>query len=913
MAILAVAQQPFDEDRIAWLARLPLPTVRRALADLRQFLHADESVPASARTYALYHASFGDLLLDRDRAEEYWVDGLAAHHAIADAYLNAHRGDWSRCDDYGLNSLAIHLYEAGDVGPLQSVVDAGWIAERRARRNGGYDGALADIGFAWRAAEQADRSAVVTGGMAQHLADELRWALAIASVGMRVLPTALLCELALTGVWTPEQALGYARLNRSEPDRAEALASLAPVLPEPLRDEAHREAIAIAEGLVAAGLDSAAERRVAVLTGLMPLLPPNLSGRAAHAALRNARRLSDERRVASGNTGYYGSEFGERFRHTGLRSTALDRIAAAMTRAGWSEEGTIELRTELQRVCGLPEDTAFNEAATGLVASVADIRSTQAELTRIKASDAITAARRADVRRQLAGAASQPIDDADLRAATGAALIGNRSFARTEVAGANTTNERADPVVLDDPVGRLSELIRTAPTPYSNSDDIAVAAPYQAAVLAALAGRLTGDATTKALEFAERLDGRAARYRAVRALGPFLTERALRSVIARIRPDSRSAADRLAPLIDVLHGPLLLEALAAVRSIHDEGARVAGLAVLASRLPEPQASEVTSALAEWLGKDTANPAVREVLTATARHLPASLAARGFAALRDVGPPDAWSWADLPIATAILALARHLPEPDRTEALQLVQAAADRGRAGGSEALDLIRELPESPERDRILDTLAHQAIDNARTAVYGRGYATWNLRYQIKLLIVLLPHLPEPHLSRTAETVIRMIVDESTDTLPAYQTATLAAYLPVTLLPAAERAITAAPLPLFLPEDSLRAALDIARLRGNTDWLFAIAARGLLADCLTAAEEVGGPLLRIELTTRHAHLLAKAPLPELHDVWTKTLHGLAALDRPRFLGDQSLCRIRARSSTHSAAPVESRPSQTRSR
>jgi hypothetical protein len=149
---------------------------------------------------------------------------------------------------------------------------------------------------------------------------------------------------------------------------------------------------------------------------------------------------------------------------------------------------------------------------------------------------------------------------------------------------------------------------------------------------------------------------------------------------------------------------------------------------------------------------------------------------------------------------------------------------------------------------------------------------------------VLLSHLPEPHLSEAAEIVVRMIVDKSAEPLPVDQTATLAAYLPAPLLAAAERAITAAPLCLFLPEESLTAALDIARQRGNIDWLLAVADRGILAECLAVAEEIGGPLLRIELVTRHAHRLAKISPPELYDVWAATLHGLAGLDRPRFLG-----------------------------
>ena len=93
--------------------------------------------------------------------------------------------------------------------------------------------------------------------------------------------------------------------------------------------------------------------------------------------------------------------------------------------------------------------------------------------------------------------------------------------------------------------------------------------------------------------------------------------------------------------------------------------------------------------------------------------------------------------------------------------------AESAQAPVTGALDLARALPDSPERERLIGTLAEKAIAEARTARYGRGYETWNLRYRIGLFIVLLPHLPEPHLSAAAEEVVRMIVDRFADPLEA--------------------------------------------------------------------------------------------------------------------------------------------------
>ena len=914
LAVLAVVQQPADERRLARYAGLAPATVRGALADLRQFLRTDDTAPASTRTYALYHASFGELLLDADRAEEYWIDGAAAHQAIARAYGEACRDDWSGCDDYGLNYLATHLFEAGDAGALQMLVDAAWIAERRKRRNGGYDGVLSDVDLAWRAAESSDQSAVAVGRPAPLVAQELRWALTVASIGTRVLPANLLARLAWAGIWAPEQALGYARLNRSEPDRIDALARLALALPEPLRGEARREALSAASSLPASGLQSAGERRADALAGILPLLPRELRRQAAIGALGHARQLSDERRVAGGYGTHYASGPGELFQHTGLRSTALSRLAEVLAEAGWPRDEADELPAELRQVCDLTDDAAFEQASADLFARLADAPLLRAAPVwpGLGPAPTPTEADRAEVQRQLAEAADMTIGDADQRAETAAVLasgtlVPGASASPGEIV-ARAMKEKSGPEILrasyDDPVGQLVELIRTAPPPvyttFPQNAEI-IAAPYQAAVLAALAPRLPGDSHAAALEFAERIRGTDAWSRSVRALGPYLTELSLRTVLGRIRPHSHDVAGRLAPLADRFPVPLTLDALAAVRGIEDDTARVAALAVLVPHLPEPQADEATAAVRTWL---TATAAAdggvgSESFAAVARHLPVSLAHEAFTMLRDRGGhglnPDYWPQKSY-AATTMLALARNLPAPERADALRVVQAFADQGtwlthyswehvgaQAPVAGALDLARALPGSPERERLTGTLAEKAIAEARSAWYGRGYESWNLRYQIGLFIVLLPHLPEPHLSAAAEEVVRMIVDKFADPLEPNLTATLAAYLPVHLVPAVEPAITQAPVPLFLPEPLLPTALEVARQRGNTDWLFAIIERGLLVECLAVAEEIGGPLLRVQLVSRHARRLARLPLPALHEVYAATLRGLARLDRPQFL------------------------------
>jgi hypothetical protein len=296
-----------------------------------------------------------------------------------------------------------------------------------------------------------------------------------------------------------------------------------------------------------------------------------------------------------------------------------------------------------------------------------------------------------------------------------------------------------------------------------------------------------------ALEFAEGIGDPGARFRSVWALGPFLTEPLLRTVIKNIWPDGDDGAERLAPLIDRFPGPLLLEALAVVRRIEDDAARVAALAVLVPHLPEPEAREATAAVRAWLTTTAAADGVAsESFAAVARHLPMSLAPEAFTMLHErVGHySDSDYWPEQSFAaTAMLALARRLPAPERADALRYAQAAADRpawhissgavdAQAKVTGALDLARALPDSPERERLVGTLAERAIAEIRTASYGRGYESWEVQYRIMLFVVLLPHLPEPYLSGAAEEAVRMIVDRFANPLEDNLTATLAAYLP---------------------------------------------------------------------------------------------------------------------------------------
>jgi len=109
--VLAVAQEPVTEDRLAHFTGLRRTRVRQDLGRLRQFL---DVVPGEVegKTYALFHRSLRDYLVDGERNEDFWCAPEDGHQSILDHYWRDGRPDWSACDDYGLRHALTHLVGA---------------------------------------------------------------------------------------------------------------------------------------------------------------------------------------------------------------------------------------------------------------------------------------------------------------------------------------------------------------------------------------------------------------------------------------------------------------------------------------------------------------------------------------------------------------------------------------------------------------------------------------------------------------------------------------------------------------------------------------------------------------------------------------------------------------------------------
>jgi WD40 repeat protein len=128
LGTLAVARHALSEQQLAGFVGITRHQVRRHLRTLRSFLNVDESLSPSQRTYAIYHRSFVDFLLDEDRSEEYWCEEQAQHERIARYYLFRFKDNWQECDVYGLLHLAAHLAKCGRDDILRRLLfDLDWM------------------------------------------------------------------------------------------------------------------------------------------------------------------------------------------------------------------------------------------------------------------------------------------------------------------------------------------------------------------------------------------------------------------------------------------------------------------------------------------------------------------------------------------------------------------------------------------------------------------------------------------------------------------------------------------------------------------------------------------------------------------------------------------------------------------
>ncbi|CAM5448260.1 hypothetical protein GCM10010329_34710 [Streptomyces spiroverticillatus] len=854
LGVLAVAQSPLTEDRVAAFTGLRLDVVRPVLADLRELLTADDGVQPSRRTYSLFHQSFGEFLLDRDRgAGEYWLDGTHTHRAIARHYWR-HRDDWTDCDAYGLDHLAAHLFAAGDFDRLQALVDERWIPIRHTRRNYAYDGLLDDIELAWRAARLADRARAARDGRAPHVGQEVRWALCAASL-VRDLPTEAPAALVRAGVWTARQGLAVAgRLPRGEA-RARTLVSLAPVLPQPARAGAFAAAVESTRQI------TDAVERARVLAGLLPCLPESLRADVFVQAAKAVRELKDERRIAGGYGQYYASAPGERYVFTGKRATALAALATAMSGMAATGTGSEDMAAVLRELCAEQDEARFTAKAAEIVRTL-------------------------PLGPPSADSVSHPQD----RGGDANELL---AVLKVSMAQGDGKEQQATIRQLRQLVGRpvpdMAEELRrrlSGTSPQQLPGELVVLAP-----------ELTDDVVPEVLASMRSVKDPDIRRHVLQAMAPHVPNGLLDGFLsAAAERTGGKDPEILAAAAPHLTPPALDRAFEAACSCGSVRGRALAAAALAPHLPEPNAGRARRMAAEaaaGLQGGALSPRAAAVLAPFTGDGPDEARLR-FRRISTLPRSPQEQYASHRVTLDVLTLTPSLPPGEREEALRLVGEAVQSagwlsyaavwGDAQETTyaALDLIGRLPRSDAARRLSALLASRAIMEASTASYGRNYPGWRTRYRVSLLVRLLPHLRDEQRAQAAEAALSLIVGDLADPLSTELTTTLAWYLPRPLLRTAEEAITERPIPLYLPDDALDEALEVARERRNEDWLFAIALRSQgtgLTTALAVAGDIGGPALQGRLMTECASAFRRLEPPALHAAWAQTLQAVATLQR----------------------------------
>lgn len=124
LGTLIVAQIPLNTRQVEVFTGLN--SAKEGLRDVIDFLDFDKRLPAEDRTYAIYHRSFADFLLDQNRSEDYYCRAAAYHAQIADYFLSQYGTKWNTGDayqirDYGLRFAAAHLSSVARAGlpPLE--------------------------------------------------------------------------------------------------------------------------------------------------------------------------------------------------------------------------------------------------------------------------------------------------------------------------------------------------------------------------------------------------------------------------------------------------------------------------------------------------------------------------------------------------------------------------------------------------------------------------------------------------------------------------------------------------------------------------------------------------------------------------------------------------------------------------
>jgi hypothetical protein len=229
LGTLTVTQEPVTEDELANFTGIRPRIIRQDLGIVRQFLDVTENDDGDT-TYAMFHQSLRDYLLNKKRNKYFWCDAQEQHELIIEYYEKV-SNSWRQLreiDRYGLHHLAQHLVKADYVEKLHGLLametpdqrNAWFDAKEQIEDTGGF---LADVTLAWMQVDEEFKE-----GIRVAIGLQFRYALVTASLNSLAnnIPASLLVELVKGKAWSLEKALVYTRQIPDLQQKADTLIEL---------------------------------------------------------------------------------------------------------------------------------------------------------------------------------------------------------------------------------------------------------------------------------------------------------------------------------------------------------------------------------------------------------------------------------------------------------------------------------------------------------------------------------------------------------------------------------------------------------------------------------------------------------------------------------------------------------------
>jgi hypothetical protein len=720
--------------------------VRAGLRDCKEYLAG--KLPDGP--FRVFRKSFADFLLEDKDNVDFHIDAVSMHRRIVEHYWSQHPEDWSKCDDYGLSNLALHLRQAGLFDRLGQLISQEWMHMRVERRRHRYDGFVADVMLAWNDARSRALADIEAGKEPRTFAECVWYALIRTSVRSLVsqYEPELLKRAVETGLWSLDQAVSVATQVRLPRNRMRLLRAALESADAPINDTERRRIVSAALSTVRSIEDP--EARAIGLCALAPRLSGPEKVAALAEELAAARKIQDiaprVKALAALAPRLSGPE-----KDKALQDAWKLLLAPLKTKETQSAAMWISLPPGifgLNQIERLQAMSTLAPYSSGLLPSDAMSVAQQIEDSESRAMvlAALLPGLNGDTKETAlreALSAAKRIEDGWARARTlatlGPQLTSNLAIETLPVVHAikDSASRAKALAALAQRVSGPDEkqLVREAFSAARQIEDDA----SQSDVLATLAAQLTGPLALEALQVARTIKDTASRANALTALAGSLTgaekDTCLRTSLIAVKQveNGHLRARLMAALAPHLTNSLLAEALSIARASDGGAPRSQTLAALVPKLSDADQAVVLREALDAVRNIRQWQRI-EALSALAPYLSGELLAE---ALRVQVIEDVQS-----CASSLTAIARDLHGPQKEAVLNnvlratneadddwqraeiLVKLASQLSGALLAEAVSAARALVNDIPRARALAALAKQFSDTEKQAMLNEALSS---------------------------------------------------------------------------------------------------------------------------------------------------------------------------------------------